>query len=154
MRRDIQIEDQIKQACDELEFRLYLLEWNSNGLCVYADKKDSSMSLLECEQLSKRIQLFLNDRSMTIEVSSPGIERKLKYLWHFEEAIGKNICVTTHEVIEGRKNFFGRLTKVSKDEIFLENPECMFKVPFQDIEKANIVYQMKNSNQLSQVGHI
>jgi len=138
-----QIETLITQTCEEFNCRLYLLEWNAQGLQIYIDKKDSSVSLLECEKISKRLRLFMDDFSDQIEVSSPGIERKLKYQWHFTEAVGKDVCVHTLKAVEGKKNFTGHLTKVSEEEIFLENPDCMFKIPFQDIEKANIIYQMK-----------
>lgn len=98
-----QIETLITQTCEEFNCRLYLLEWNAQGLQIYIDKKDSSVSLLECEKISKRLRLFMDDFSDQIEVSSPGIERKLKYQWHFTEAVGKDVCVHTLKAVEGKK---------------------------------------------------
>ena len=144
-----QVESLATQACEELGCRLYLLEWNPQCLQIYVDKKNSSINSLECEQLSRRINFFLNDLSVQMEVSSPGIERKLKYPWHFTEAIGKNIRVNTLKSIKGQKRFTGCLTKASEEEIFLENPDCMFRIPFQEIQKANIIYQVKNQKIVS-----
>ena len=63
-----------------------------------------------------------------LEVSSPGIERKLTKKEHFEKSIGENVKVTTNEgkKIKGvLKSFDGEVAEIGKE-----------KVNFDDIKKA------------------
>ena len=142
-----QIEKWVLQACEELNCRLYLLEWNSQGLQVYVDRTDQKISLLECEKISKRIHFFLKakglDGKWSLEVSSPGLERKLKHPWHFESAVGEKICVTVITAVEGQKTFTGCLTQSGETEIVLENPDRMLKIPIQNIQKAHLVFDIQ-----------
>ena len=138
-----QIENWVLKACEELNCRLYLMEWNSEGLKVYVDRTDQNISLLECEKISKRIYFFLKakglDGKWSLEVSSPGLERKLKYPWHFKSAVGKKICVITVTAVEGQKKFVGCLTQSGETGIVLESPDRMLKIPIQNIQKAHLI---------------
>ena len=142
-----QIEKLVLKACKELNCRLYLLEWNSGGLQVYVDRQDRSISILECEKISKRIHFFLTAKGLDgkwhLEVSSPGLERKLKYSWHFESAVGKKIFVAVLEPIEGQKKFTGYLTQSGKTDIILENPDKMLKIPIHNIQNAHLIFDIK-----------
>ena len=63
-----------------------------------------------------------------LEISSPGIERKLTKKEHFEKSIGENVKVTTNEgkKLKGQlKSFDGEVAEIGKE-----------KVNFDDIKKA------------------
>ncbi len=63
-----------------------------------------------------------------LEISSPGIERKLTKKEHFEKSIGENVKVTTNEgkKLKGQlKSFDGEVAEIGKE-----------KVSFDDIKKA------------------
>ena len=63
-----------------------------------------------------------------LEVSSPGIERKLTKKEHFEKSIGENVKITTNEgkKIKGQlKSFDGEVAEIGKE-----------RVKFDDIKKA------------------
>ena len=69
----------------------------------------------------------LNDKYF-LEISSPGIERKLTKKEHFSKSIGENVKITTNEgkKIKGMlKSFDGETAEIGKE-----------KVPFNDIKKA------------------
>lgn len=141
------IEKLVLKACEELNCRLYLLEWSAEGLHVYIDKKPEGVSLLECEQVSKRIGLFLESegQNLPLEVSSPGLNRKLKYPWHFSEAVGQVIQAVVLQPVEGRKKFKGRLTRAGEKEIVLENPDELLKILYENIQKAHLVFDLKQN---------
>jgi len=71
-----------------------------------------------------------------LEVSSPGLERKLTKKEHFEKSIGENVKVTTNEgkKIKGiLKSFDGEVVEIGKE-----------KVKFDDIKKAKTYVDWNN----------
>ena len=94
--------------------------------------------------------------SYTLEVSSPGLDRKLVKPADFERFAGKLVRLTTHEPIAGRRNFQGRLRGLrdGKVELTLEEgrgksakgkkhlpeaPEPKAVIELANVEKANLV---------------
>jgi ribosome maturation factor RimP len=74
-----------------------------------------------------------------LEVSSPGMDRPLYELGHYEKYIGEDISLRLRFPYEGRRNFKGRLTGVDGDEIILVAADHEFLFPVEGIEKANVV---------------
>lgn len=92
----------------------YVKEGASRFLRVYADKEDGGISLDECESISRELSDEL-DRVDSIkddymlEVSSPGIERKLKRAEHFLRYIGEDIDIGLYKPINGSKCITAKL---------------------------------------------
>lgn len=137
------MEKQILKACDEFNCRLYLLEGDQNKLKVYVDKMKENIDLLECEKISKRISFFLmaEDLKSHLEVSSPGINRKLKYPWHFKEVLGRKIQLTVLFPIKGKNHFVGLLKQVEKEFLVMESESTIWKIYFCDIKKARLCFE-------------
>ena len=76
----------------------------------------------------------------TLEVSSPGIFRKLKTLEQFKAFKGQRIKVRLQQKIQGIKNAVGMLEECSKDEIclILETDGSELVIPLSQITKANL----------------
>ncbi|WP_233704069.1 ribosome maturation factor RimP [Helicobacter mesocricetorum] len=90
-------------------------------LRIYIAKKPS-VSLEDCQEISLALSPLLdvempNFENYFLEVSSPGIERNLKTLAHFQGAIGELVRVKTID----KSEFKGRLVEVYEDSIKLEN---------------------------------
>ena len=94
--------------------------------------------------------------SYTLEVSSPGLDRKLVKAADFERFAGKLVRVTTHEPIAGRRNFQGRLRGLQDGKVELtleegrgksakgkkhlpEAPQPNAVIELANVEKANLV---------------
>ncbi len=73
----------------------------------------------------------------TLELSSPGINRRLRQPKHFREYVGKRVRVRTIEQHEGRKAFLGSLSAVGEDGIELEVDEGLRFFRFDEIAQAN-----------------
>ncbi len=102
----------------------YLKEGKSRTLRIFADKKDG-ISLDECEAISRRMSDMLDEsdpirENYMLEVSSPGIERRLKEAWHFEKYIGETVDIGLYKAIDGAKLICGVLTSYSDGEITIE----------------------------------
>ena len=72
-----------------------------------------------------------------LEVSSPGIERKLKSLMHFECALGEKLRVQTLE----DKKLRGTLKSVEGDKITLDTEEGEKTFAYGDVIKASTYFE-------------
>ena len=83
--------------------------------------------------------------SYIIEVSSPGIFRRLKTAEHFQTFTGKRIRVRLHQKIHGVKNMVGELEESTEHEIRLklESDGSGLVIPFSLITKANLEPDLK-----------
>ncbi len=77
----------------------------------------------------------------TMEVSSPGIDRPLRTLEHFQRFAGDQVRIRTIEPIDGRANFKGTLS-VDGDILEVADAGEVFRIPFDTVKKANLVGQI------------
>ena len=54
-------------------------------------------------------------QSYTLEVGSPGIERKLTQPWHFQRYLGRPVVVRLIRPVEGEREFVGTLWAYNED---------------------------------------
>ena len=110
---------------------------------------DSGMTFGKCQRISRFVEAYLDEEqplgaSYTLNVSSPGVDRPLKFLRQYRKNIGRNLDVTT---TEGDKHT-GKLIVVEDDHLVLEakvrrqegkRKKTVIeetKVPFDTIKKA------------------
>jgi ribosome maturation factor RimP len=76
-----------------------------------------------------------------LEVSSPGMDRKLVKPEHFRRFSGCKVKVTTRQPIEGqRRNFSGRLEGLEDERVRLQlEGGRTVEIELQQIERANLV---------------
>ena len=83
--------------------------------------------------------------SYSIEVSSPGLFRKLKTAEHYKTFTGERIRVRLQQKIQGVKNAVGKLEKSTEQEIRLklESDGSELVIPYTLITKANLEPELK-----------
>ena len=83
--------------------------------------------------------------SYTIEVSSPGLFRKLKTFEHYRTFTGERIRVRLQQKIQGVKNAVGKLADSSEQEIRLklESDGSELVIPYTLITKADLDPELK-----------
>jgi ribosome maturation factor RimP len=74
-----------------------------------------------------------------LEVSSPGLDRPLFKLTHFERFVGQEIKLRAHSAVNGRRNFRGLLKAVVGDTIVMLADGQEFSISHSNVEKANLV---------------
>lgn len=75
----------------------------------------------------------------TLEVSSPGLDRRLSKPDHFARFTGSAVKVKTYQLINGQKVFEGRLLGLSGDRVKVEiKPGQIVEIPMGDIAKASL----------------
>ncbi len=110
-------------------------------LRLYLDK-EGGPNFDDLSRVSRQLSELLDAHetvqgAYTLEVSSPGINRPLKKLEHFERFIGKRIRVQTREMIEGRRSFLGILKAVEQGQITVQQEGKEYLIPLAVIEKSN-----------------
>ncbi len=113
-------------------------------LRLYLDK-EGGPKLEDLTLVSRQLGDLLDvhdilQRSYTLEVSSPGVNRLLKRPEHFTRFLGKKIRVRTRERIEGRSSFLGLLKETTQDGIVVSEEKVEVFIPHGMIEKANYEY--------------
>ncbi|MBP3919555.1 MAG: ribosome maturation factor RimP [Clostridia bacterium] len=93
--------DLIEPIAEELGYVIWDVEFVREGsewyLRITIDS-DNGISIDDCERLHRAIDAPLDEadpieQAYHLEVSSPGIERVLKYPWHFSVFVGEDIAV-------------------------------------------------------------
>jgi len=77
----------------------------------------------------------------TLEVSSPGLERKLRTPAHFAAAVGKKVRVRTLAGTEGDRRVEGTLTAADDDGVTVETPEGDRRIAHDEVERAKTVFE-------------
>lgn len=117
----------VEPVVDGLGYRLVRVRMSAmNGatLQIMAEKPDGSMTVEDCEILSRDLSPALDvedpiDRAYHLEVSSPGIDRPLVRRSDFERWAGHEAKIELARLLNGRKRFRGRLAGVEGDEVML-----------------------------------
>lgn len=80
----------------------------------------------------------------TLEVSSPGVERRLRTPEHFERAVGETVSVRLVPGTGEVRRLQGRLASVDDQGVVVEGPDVpggSAAVGFQTIERARTVFE-------------
>ena len=118
-------------------------------LRVYVDGPNG-VTLDACASISRQIGAVLEVEdpirgAYYLEVSSPGLERPLFTLAHYQRFIGRRIKVRLRMAEEARRNFAGVLTAVEGEELTLTLDDGeQIRLAFCDIEKGNLVQNQKS----------
>ena len=138
----------IEPILDEMEIELVDIEYLSEGgrwiLRIYVDRP-GGITIDDCVRVSREVGDLIDVKDVfqveyVLEVSSPGLNRRLKKKKDFTRAVGKNIKIKMNSPVEGRRNFKGKLQSLQDGVLHLSVQDDLFLLPFDDIEKANLVY--------------
>ena len=106
----------------------------------------------DCEFISQQVGTILDMEdvipgdSYTLEVSSPGLERKLSKAKDFERFVGHKAKILLRQPVENQRRWEGRLAGISQGVIALEvaalEPSAgrVIHFPLTQVEKANLKF--------------
>ena len=143
------IELHLKKMNLELADLEYVRDGGYNYLRVYVEKLDGNTTLDDCIDFSREIDGIadeLIEEKFFLEVSTPGVERRLKKPKDFLRFLGERINVQAKSNIEGTKKFIGKMEKFEDDTIFLldDKLEKIVEIPLSKLKKANLIYELPN----------
>ena len=113
------------------------------GLLRLFIDRETGVTLEDCERVSEQLGAWLDIEdplpgSYVLEVSSPGFDRRLRTLAHFERFKGENAKVELRDALDGRRRFTGKLVGVEGSEVLLEVDGELTRLPFGDIAVARL----------------
>lgn len=149
------LELQILQLCDSLMaplgFRVVDLDCRVSGrslLRVFIERVGGETpSLEDCSRVSRTLSEKLDEGelipgSYDLEVSSPGLDRRLRLESDFLRAKGQEIRLKLFERLPGRgANVAGKITKVETGNVWVEVDQEEVAIALPKVKQANIVWQ-------------
>ncbi|SEQ66467.1 ribosome maturation factor RimP [Lachnospiraceae bacterium NE2001] len=123
----------------------YVKEGSDYYLRVYADKEGGIM-IDDCVTISRALEAKLDaedfiEEAYILEVSSPGLTRKLKKEKDYERSIGKLVLVKLYKAENGAKEFVGRLTYNDSESLKLDVDGNEVVLNKNNISSARLEYE-------------
>lgn len=143
------VEELLKETIQNLGYELYDVEYLKEGnefhLCIYIDKPEG-IDILDCEKVNDVINPILDDADYIseqyfLEVSSSGLERKLRKKEQFEKQIGNKIEVKLYQKIENKKDYVGILKNYKDDFLVLDVDGKDIKIELNQISTAKTIFE-------------
>lgn len=142
-----QLTELIQPVVEGLGCELWGIERQSSGqssmLKIYIDA-EAGVDIEDCARISRQLSsLFDVEEPLkgeyTLEVSSPGMDRRLFRQDQFEAFAGAKVRIQLKRSYEGQRKYSGLLKGMDGDEVILgfDDEEILF--PLEAIEKANVI---------------
>ncbi|OGT38194.1 MAG: hypothetical protein A3F12_03220 [Gammaproteobacteria bacterium RIFCSPHIGHO2_12_FULL_38_14] len=137
--------DRLNQLMSSMGYELLGYELSSSGgqsmFRLYIDRQNG-ITLDDCQAVSRQVSAMMDVEDpiqgrYTLEVSSPGVDRPLFSLAHYQQFLGHLIKVK----LQGRKQLRGILKRVEGETIYLliDKTGEEEKLSFSMIDRANLV---------------
>ncbi len=109
--------------------------------------KPEGVSHADCELISQQVGTILDvedvipGASYRLEVTSPGVERKLMGAKDFVRFVGRRVKLVLRDPVGDRRHWEGTLAEFSADVVTLEQaPGQTIRFPLDQVEKANLKF--------------
>ena len=145
--------EKIRQAADRVARSLGIevvdVEWKvgkQRFLRVYIDKSEG-VSHNDCQAVSEQLSVILDVEDLVpgpsyiLEISSPGLDRKLRTPADYERFVGRLARISLSEPVEDSKFFEGRLAGFAGGNVKVDVKGRVIELPFAAIRKANLVVE-------------
>ena len=103
-----------------LGYELVDFEHSARGLMRVFIDKPGGIGVEDCASVSNHLTRVFAVESVEferLEVSSPGLDRPLKVLMHYQDYVGRVVRVRLNTLVEGRKRFDGRIAALEGNVI-------------------------------------
>ena len=143
------IRDAAERAARTAGVEVVDVEWKigkQRFLRVYIDKP-GGVSHHDCQAVSEQLGVLLDVEDLVpgpryiLEVSSPGLDRKLTKGPEFERFAGRLARISTSQPVENSTFFEGRLAGYSNGIVKIEVNGRVLELPLAGIRKANLVVE-------------
>ncbi|MCC6641642.1 MAG: ribosome maturation factor RimP [Deltaproteobacteria bacterium] len=112
---------------------------------------DGRVAIERCAALSREIGSHLDaadaiPNRYVLEVSSPGLDRRLAREKDFVAACGSEVFIETREPLAGRRRFRGRLVSFDAEIARVEVDGQQAEIPFAAVARANTIYSFSRAD--------
>lgn len=105
----------------------------------------SLITLADCEAVSRQLTRVLEVEGIgydRLEVSSPGLDRRLKKAADFARFAGQIAEVRLREALNGRRRFVGIVRGIKDEQVELEIEGVSYVLALANLERARLVPQV------------
>ncbi len=130
----------------DLEFHREPSGW---VLRLFIDRADPSgenagVTLELCEAVSRDLSAALDvedfiEQRYHLEVSSPGLDRRLRRREHFDRFVGRRAKVVARQGVDGRRKFTGAIVSTESEAVTLAVDGKDVRIPFADVARAKLI---------------
>jgi len=152
------IREAAERVAGSLGLEIFDVEWKIGKqrlLRVYIDRlpgpqnpEGLGVTHKDCERVSEQLSVIIDVEDLVpgpayvLEVSSPGLDRKLMKAADYERFVGRLARIWVTEAIENQDYFEGRLAGFADGVVKLNVKGREMAVPFAGIKKANLVVEL------------
>ena len=138
------IEERIEPYLLELDLELadieYVREGGYNFLRVYVENLKNETTLDDCV-----IDTMIEDK-FYLEVSTPGLERKLKKEKDFLRFLGREIKIKTKSNVNNKKKFEGKLKEFKENTVYVQDDtdDEIVEISLDKIKEARLSFVLSD----------
>lgn len=146
------LEPLVERTVSGLGYELADVEYVNNGrmLRVFIEKSheldpgisQAGVTIADCESVSRQLQRVFEVEGITydrLEVSSPGLDRKLKKATDFARFAGHEAQVRLRRPVNGRRNFVGIVRGVEGERVEFEFDGDRMAFDIAELDRARLV---------------
>ena len=136
-------------AAERLELDDLELTGRGRGRVLRVTVDGEGVDVDRLAELSRGLSRLLDDEptlqnAYQLEVSSPGLERKLRRPAHYHKSLGREVVVKT-SVADTRTTYHGTLTEVGDDTFTVDSDQGVNEVPYDDVISARTVFRWEKA---------
>lgn len=155
------IEDIIEQPLADKGYGIVRILLSGNvrrTLQIMIDRLDNvPVNVDDCATVSRTVSVLLDqydpiEGAYYLEISSPGLDRPLVKLKDYIRFQGEDVVIKTHQAIDNRKTFVGRLESANETEVTLtlkgepKQENLQITIPFSDIKSTRLYINFDSHN--------
>ena len=135
------------QGVELVDMELTQPQRGRSTLRLFVDRPQGGITLDEIARVSRVVGELLDvhdpiSSSYTLEVSSPGLTRKLKKPQDYERYAGRLVRLTTRSPWQGKQVHRGILKGLANEEVSLEEDQALVRIPLREIAKARLDFEL------------
>jgi ribosome maturation factor RimP len=133
----------LEKTVGSMGYELVDIELANGGrmMRVFIDKA-GGVDVEDCANVSNQLTRLLTVEGIDydrLEVSSPGLDRRLKRPGDFAKFVGERVQVKVRLPLNGRRRFVGKLEKVGAAGFEVAVDGEVVSISFTDVDKARLV---------------
>lgn len=137
----------LAQGVELVDMELTQPQRGRSTLRLFVDRPEGGITLDEITRVSRVVGELLDvhdpiSSSYTLEVSSPGLTRKLKKPQDYERYTGRLVRLTTRSPWQGKQVHRGILKGLANEEVSLEEDQALVRIPLREIAKARLDFEV------------
>ncbi len=148
--RDDKLQALLAPTVEALGFELWGLEYLTQGkhstLRLYIDG-ENGIQVDDCAKVSEQVGAVLDveepiSGEYVLEVSSPGLDRRLFRLEQYAAYAGEEVEVKLRRPFDGRRKFRGILRGTENEDVVVLVDDHEYLLPFGDVDRAQVILRI------------